>query len=376
MSDHPARGHLRDVTLRGFKTIRDLEQFEIEPVNILIGPNGAGKSNFVAFFRLLWWALAGPKDLPLHVGTHGGSPSFLFDGPATTESFDAALRIETDAALFEYQFELRHGVGDTLVYSQERYRSRPHAENSAITEWIDLGTGHRSPRLLDRAERGDADAKTLRDILRSFHVFQFHNTSLTARMRGLWDASDGRWLRSDGGNLGASLHRLKKQAPGSYQRIVSTLQASLPCFSEFVFEEEHRRMALKWRERGTDRVFGAWDASDGMLRFIALATLLLGPENTMPNVILIDEPELGLHPFAIEQLIGMIQTASRHAQIVLSTQSVALLDYVEPSDIVVVDRKDRTSIFRRLDPNHLRSWLDEYSLSELWEMNVLGGRPA
>jgi predicted ATPase len=116
--------------------------------------------------------------------------------------------------------------------------------------------------------------------------------------------------------------------------------------------------------------------SDGTLRFICLTTLLLQPKSLLPDTLLIDEPELGLHPFAINLLADMLQEAAESKQVIVSTQSVELLNAFQPEDVVVVQREEDASVFKRLDKAALSDWLaDDYSLGELWKRNILGGRP-
>ncbi len=133
---------------------------------------------------------------------------------------------------------------------------------------------------------------------------------------------------------------------------------------------------LKWREKGSDLLFTANQASDGTLRAMALITLLLQPPETLPEVLILDEPELGLHPYAINSICGLINLISDRCQVILATQSTLLVDGFEPEDILVVERKNRQSCFSRLDAANLQDWLDEYSLSELWNKNLIGGRPS
>ena len=218
-------------------------------------------------------------------------------------------------------------------------------------------------------------ARFIRDLLQKIVVYQFHNTAYTARMRGKWNAGDNRWLKEDAANIAPVLLRLKENDVKCYQRIVDTIRLVLPFFSDFEIEPDYGSVILNWRERDSDQVFGASQASDGMLRVIALVTLLLQPEQDLPDVLILDEPELGLHPYAINIVGGLIRAASHNAQVVVATQSALLGDCFDPEDIVVVERQGRASTFKQLDSAALGEWLADYSLSELWEKNVIGGRP-
>ena len=303
----------------------------------------------------------------------GGSRRLLHDGLAHTREIEAELTIRTAAGENEYAFRLFHAAGDTLVFADEQYRfSRAGWRSKAI--WKPLGAGHKDPQLLTAAV-DDQTAQVIRTLLQKIVVYQFHNTSDTARIRGKWSADDNRWLKEDAANLAPVLYRLQTQDRRYYQRIVDTIRLVLPLFSDFELEPDYRDLMLAWRERGTDEVFNASQASDGLLRIIALITLLLQPEQDLPDVLILDEPELGLHPSAINVIGGLIAAAAMKIQIITATQSVPLVDCFNPEDIVVVERSDRASTFKRLDPATLKEWLEEYSLSELWEKNIIGGRP-
>lgn len=367
---------LSSMSLRGFKTIREMEGFEPGPLAVLIGPNGVGKSNFISFFRMLSWAVASPPNLQQYVQQYGPASALLHDGPERTSAIEAELTVDTDQGSNQYAFRLAYAAGDTLIYTDERFRFT--RTDFAPYRWNELGAGHREANLVERAAEADqtaACARVVVALLRRINVHQFHNTSATARIRTKWDAADGRWLKEDAANLAPFLYRLKNGQPEYYQRIVETTRLILPFFADYELEPEHGRLLLSWRERGSDRVFNVSQAADGMLRAMALVALLQQPEADLPDVLILDEPELGLHPYAINVLAGLIQSASVHVQVIVATQSASLVDRFDPEDVVVVDRQDRESVFRRLDPHGLEEWLESYTLSELWEKNVIGGRP-
>jgi predicted ATPase len=216
----------------------------------------------------------------------------------------------------------------------------------------------------------------MRQLLRQCAVYHFHNTSETARIRQRWDKEDNHSLKEDGANLAPLLFRLRESAPKVYGRIVATIRQIAPFFADFVLEPTNGSLLLPWRERHTDMVFGSHQASDGTLRAMALIALLLQPADELPDVIILDEPELGLHPAAVETVAGLLKAVAVRRQVILATQSLALVDQFQPEDIIVVDRRDRASEFRRLTSEELREWAEDYSLGELWEKNVLGGRPS
>ena len=383
------RPRLARFTLRGFKTIRELRDFELGPVSVLIGPNGAGKTNFLSFFNMLSWAMTTPENvennLQEYVKRRGGASMLLHDGPKLTPQIESTLLLQSDDATFwEYGFLLSYAAGDTLVIAGEHFHPIHYSEITGFVPLLppqvnrsapDLGLGRKESALVGFAESGIEAAKFILGMLRSMITYQFHDTSPTSRIRNKWDVEDARWLKEDAANLAPFLYRLKNHEPPYYQRIVESLRSILPFFADFEFEPQYGKLLLKWRELGTDQIFNSSQAADGMLRVMALLALLQQPEKDLPDVLFLDEPELGLHPYAIEVLAGLIHGVSRHVQVVVATQSVSLLDRFEPHDVVVTERSGRESTFRRLSLAELSEWRERYTLSELWEKNVLGGRP-
>lgn len=371
------RQQLARLDLRGYKTIRELDGLELGAITVLIGANGAGKSNFISFFRLLSWMTTPPGELQFYVGKAGGASTLLHGGPSVTPQMEATLTFRTIQGTNQYHMRLFHGARDTLVFAEERFRFAPsHLKGEA--NWSDLRAGHTEARLIERAAhegKPGVTARTILGLLRRCVVYQFHNTSETARIRQRWNVDDNRLLKEDGANMAAVLYRLRETKPRHYQRIVETLRMVAPFFADFVLEPSDGTILLQWRERHFDMVFGPHQASDGTIRTMALLTLLLQPEEDLPTVIILDEPELGLHPYAIEVLAGLLRGISSKVQVILATQSTTLVDQFEAAEVVVVDRANGASSFTRLSAEPLREWLTAYSLAELWEKNVIGGRP-
>ncbi|MGH7782868.1 MAG: AAA family ATPase, partial [Candidatus Binatia bacterium] len=216
---------------------------------------------------------------------------------------------------------------------------------------------------------------TIAGLLRGLAVYHFQDTSKEARIKQRWDASDNTWLKHDAANLAPFLWGLSTSFPEYYRRIVETIRQVAPFFDDFIFDLEGTTMLLRWRERGSDLTFNAPQASDGTLRAMALITALLQPPQKLPTLLIIDEPELGLHPYAITIMGGLIKAVAQNRQVLIATQSPMLLDQFDPGDVIVVERNDRASAFRRESEERLRDWLDEYAMSDLWQRNILGGRP-
>lgn len=359
---------LESIVVEGFTSIRSAT-VQVRDLNVLVGANGAGKSNFVRALGMLGRIVDG--ELGLFTGLSGGANALL-NGDAGTSGL---IQLEVQSEAGRYVARLVPAAGDTLIFEHEVIEPRDEPrENAAWGLGMGLGgSGHRESQLVDA--EASAFAGVLGDALRGCRVYHFHDTSPGAPVKQQGYMSDNRVLHSDAGNLAAILLRLRTRDRASYSRIVATIKQVAPFFRDFVLEPElaEDRLRLRWQQEGSDVIFPADALSDGTLRFICLAALLGQPE--LPGLIVLDEPELGLHPFAIVQLSEMLRSASRESQVLIATQSVTLMNQFELDDLIVVERRDGASVFERPDPERLHDWLDEYSLGDLWEKNILGGRP-
>ena len=346
---------LDSIRIAGYKSIRD-QTIEIQPLNLLIGANGAGKSNFIDVFRFLGEIFSG--NLQVSVGRAGGADRILHFGRKRTDRLHIELRFPGEL----YSAELIPTAVDNLIFERESLFD----ENDQRE--ILSGRGHMES-LLARPYPGDS--------IDDWAVYHFHDTSAEAKVKQTAALNDNSVLRSDAGNLAAVLYRLEETWPDSYRNIVDVVRMVAPFFGSFKLRPDRlnpETIRLEWQEVGSDGYFDASSLSDGTLRFISLATLLLSREN--PSTLLLDEPELGLHPYAITVLSDLLRSEAIHTKIVVSTQSVSLVNQFSPEDVIVVDRVDGASEFKRLSSAALADWMDDYALGELWEKNVLGGRPS
>jgi predicted ATPase len=328
---------LEYITIQGFKSIASIERLALKRINVVIGPNGSGKSNFVGAFEFLHEILE--DRLKYYVTVAGGAERILHFGSKVTRKIVVGLVF----AQGQHVFELRPTANDELY----------------------LHGGEFIP--------GRAPLAAL-----SWRIYHFEDTSFSSPMRKTAKVDDNRFLRPDGSNLPAFLYFLRMRYPLEYGLIIRTVQRVAPFFDDFALEPRGLKSSdirLEWRHKKSDQYFDASSLSDGTLRFIALTTLFLQPEEFRPSVILVDEPELGLHPYAIEVLAALIRQASVTHQVIVSTQSSLLLDHFQPEDILVADRVDGGTQLRRLESEPLAKWLEEYSLGQLWEKNEIGGRP-
>ena len=380
-TDRTKRIELRRLKLEGYKSLREIE-VGFGDVTVLLGANGAGKSNLVSFFRMLGFLSTGA--LQEFIGRAGQSDSLLFGGRKATPQIRAEIEfVGTDQAgsrqtATSYQMRLGDAAPDTLIFLSERavYHRSSYREPHEVM----LGAGHRESRLREKAREGDKTCDILLRLLSGCRGYQFHDTSPQANIRKSCYIEDAAYLRDDAGNLAPYLYALGETRPDCYLRIVEAIRLVFPGFGDFNLvpsATDASRILLNWNERGrSDYVFGPHQLSDGTLRFMSLATLLLQPPAKLPNVIVLDEPELGLHPYAISVLAAMVRSVATRAQVVLATQSPRLVDEFEPNEIVVIEATGESGTkCQRLEPVALTGWMEEYSLGELWEKNLFGGRP-
>lgn len=353
---------LSRIVLRGFKSIRECD-LQLKELNVLIGPNGAGKSNLIGFFRLIQQMLEG--NLQRYVSKQGGPDALLHFGRKKTEKLSAELYFCNNG----YKFILEPTQDNRMMYAEENFWWNVRGD------W-NISSGHFETEV-ESQKRSTRIYEYTVPPMKSWRLYHFHDTSENALVKQRHGINDNAYLRPDARNLAAFLYRLKKNFPRHYQRIVRLVQLVAPFFGDFYLRpntDNPEYIELEWAEKGEDKPFKAHQLSDGTLRFICLGTLLNQPEEFLPETILIDEPELGLHPRAIGFLASMLRSTAKQRQVIVSTQSVTLVNGFSIDDLIVVDRKQGLTVFQRHDEQQFEEWLKEYTVGDLWEKNVLGGR--
>jgi predicted ATPase len=365
------------INIKNFKSIRDSGNITIRPINVLIGPNGVGKTNFIQFFKLLNSIYK--QRLKYFTADNGYENRILYFGRKRSKFLEGSIVFKPERGgntNNRYNFKLIPQIQGVGFYFEKdlggyNYFARGYNEN-----WDYLELGGEGKAESELRNNTSSRAEFLSEYFEGFKVFHFHDTSSGSPLKQANQTFDYEYLKEDGSNLAAFLYKVKDTSPQHFKIIEHTVRSVAPFFERFDLKPDSKNpdmIFLNWLEKGSDDYFNAHNLSDGTLRFIALATLLLQPN--VPKTIIIDEPELGLHPFAIQKLGALIKSASVKSQIIISTQSVNLVDQFTADDIIVVERKDDQTVFSRQKAEELETWLADYTLSELWEKNVLGGRP-
>ena len=388
---------IESVRIRGFRSLADVEFPDLPNVAVLLGANGSGKSNFLRFLEMVQQMLR-YRRLGDFVARQGGADDQLFGGSGQTPRMDAELRVKTGRGRYDYRFELSYAHPDILYFSDEKFRPARVGNLSRPLSYspdLEGQEGHSTRAILSRERRygwiGNPEfsrphheslmrrinprTSAMLNLLGGATFYQFHNTDDNSDFKKWWDLEDNVQLLPNGGNLAAVLYRLEREDVRRYDYICRQIQRVLPAFDRFVLAESYGKVLLRWKALGADKTLGAHLTSDGSLRFFALATLLNLPEEMLPTIVVLDEPELGLHPMALHLLGGMIQSLSVKRQVILATQSPLLVDSFTLAQLYVLDWHNEQTKVRKLDSEEYEHWLEEYTTGDLWEMNLLGGRP-
>lgn len=363
---------IENVVIRNYKSIRDLS-LPLRKLNVLIGANGSGKSNFISFFEMT--KALYERHLGAYTLKRGGIDNLLYHSRKHASFIYGLLDFDNTNAFY---FKIAPVLTGTKGFIEETgdYFNSTEAQGKQYQQWhhATWDAGVEESGILNSSHHR---LKYVKNYLRSFTVYHFHDTSLESKMRGPCDIGDNAFLRDDASNLAAYLYMLQNTDNKAFKLIEGVVRSVAPYFDHFDLKPDRNNpslISLEWREKGADTYLNGLSFSDGTLRFIALAALLL--QTKLPRVIIIDEPELGLHPVAIETFAAMVKRASLSAQVIISTQSSNLVNCFDLEDIIAVDRVEGQTVFRRLNAEEMSVWMEnyDYSISDLWEKNVIGGQ--
>lgn len=373
---------IESISIKGFRSLADVSISDFPDVTVMIGANGSGKSNVIRFFEMLISMLKSQRFAEF-VAQQGGADDQLFGGNRQSPRMEATVGVRTIEGRSDYRFSLSHAHPDRFIFTDESFRFFGTNLQSKGS-WHHLGSGHGEANIISaRQDKFDQEnpyyvirVEAITRFLGDCMTYQFHDTSNNSNFKRLWDITDNNTLHGHGGNLAAILYRLQQLDRSRFDLICYHIGRVLPTFDRFVVEPSYGKVLLRWKAKWTDKTFGAHLTSDGSLRLFALVTLLNLPPEMLPSVVLLDEPELGLHPTAIGLVAQMIEQVSYDRQIIVATQSPLLVDEFELDKIIVLDLENGRTKLRKLDSDDYQVWLEQdYRPSQLWQKNLLGGRP-
>ena len=346
---------------------------ELRALNVMIGANGSGKSNLISYFKMLNAMMTRSSGLQGFVAESGFAQSVLHHGSKITSQIEGSLTHEGARGTCVYKQILKWVPPDQLTFDEESFGFYSAEKPDRIDETL-FAQSQQDTAILSWLH--DGRTRELAFAIQKSCPYHFDDTSMKSPIRQHVYDHDEKSLASDGRNLAAVLAGLQEWVPNSYKRILSTIRLIAPYFGEFDLKHGRSQVILNWYEKNSDVLFGPHQISDGTLRAMCLITLLLLPDDQLPSIIIVDEPELGLHPYAISVIASLFKSAAERTQVLVSTQSTAFLDHFEPEDIIIVDRVGKESKFSRPDAVHFKEWLEDYTVSQDWEKNVFGGGPA
>ena len=356
---------LTKLKVKGFRSLKEFELEDINELTVLFGNNGTGKSNVVRFFEMMSWMLKGGH-LTQFVAREGGADDQLFGGRSSTHGLEGHLGMETalyrgTTGLNEYRFVLTYAHPDQFMFSEEAFRFSDMSMDT-ISDWMELPGGGREARILSVAHTDDfpgmkKTATVVLALLKGCSSFQFNSLSLADKLHSQWSVDDDRRMRGDAGNLAAILYRLQDDAPDRYETVCDQLARFLPSFDGFVLEPEYDKLMLQWAAKGVDKLFAPHLTSEASLRLFALVTMFNLPSEMQPDVLILDEPDLGLHPAGISALAELIREVSNERQVILTTRSPLMVDELDVDMVTGLDMVKGVTEARQLDRDEFDEWL-------------------
>ena len=377
-SEHVVPNRIESLHVKGFRSLADIQLDNIPSPMVLLGANGAGKSNLLSAFEMLKSVFA--MELHRFVAHRGGAGDQLFGGSKVTPRMELDVRFRTHEGPNTYSLVLEGTGTDEMTFAREEFRywglPTGSGQRAGALHYGPYASGRESGfALIACSKEGDFRSKAAVNLLRDCMVYQFHDTSSTSRLKVRWDAEDGHRLLEHGGNLAPVLILLREHDLPRYRLICRHIRRVLPEFDDFELDVEYGKTLLRWRAKSTGQTIGAHLTSDGTLRAFCLITLLNLPDELLPNIILLDEPELGLHPFAVSLVSHMAKVMARERQVIVATQSPYFVDAFSLDEIVVLTMRDGKTHTKRFADGDFSHWLEEHTTGELWWMNLLGGYP-
>ena len=372
-SEHAVTNRIESLHVKGFRSLADMQLDDIPNPMVLLGANGAGKSNTLRVFQMLSSVFA--MELHRFVALRGGAGDQLFGGDTTTPRLDAAVSFRNGEGNNTYAVALERTDGDEMTVANEEFHYSRGDGKGRLSYGPHPGGRESDFVRMACSKEGDWREKAAVSLMRDCMVYQFHDTSSASPIKRKWDAEDSHRLLEHGGNLAPILIHLRQNDLRRYELICRHIRRVLPEFDGFELGVDYGKTLLRWRAKSTGQTIGAHLTSDGSLRAFCLITLLNLPSELLPNVVLLDEPELGLHPFAVSLVSHMVEVMARERQVIVATQSPYFVDAFGVEKIIALTMREGKTEAKRFVEADFSHWLEEHTTGQLWWMNLLGGYP-
>jgi len=362
-------------------------------LNVLVGANGSGKSNLIEVLNLIRNT---PKDFAGEIGDGGGVAEYLWQGKPKSKRVLAVITVNSLPAgvlkPLNYSLTFTRDSAHVRIVDERIQNRLPDKGHDKPYLYFDFNRGRPvlnvagSPRSLKREEvdpqrsilsqRQDPDqypeVTYLGKFFTSFRLYRNWDFGPDSLIRDLYSASQKNdYLEEDISNLGLMLNRLRA-LPETSSSLIEYLRLFYAGAEDVLTPVQGGLIDLRIQESGGISI-PASRLSDGTLRWLSLLAILLNP--APPPVVCIEEPELGLHPDMIGPLADLLRSASEKMQLFVTTHSADLIDALSdtPEAVIVCDKVNGETRLRRLEKKELSSWLDTYTLGQLWRTGELGG---
>jgi predicted ATPase len=382
--------------MHNYRCLVDVE-LPIRDLTVVIGPNGAGKTSLLEVFQLLERGCQ--QELGSFLASQGGVQAVLshprIAGRPPCLQIGVELDVQSDQsdAPMDYRFELAgQQVGYMINSERLEWQFDPQAKKPF--QYIDAHRDrlyyadptkavkmaqpdwdyNRLELALAQVPKMYREPETLRSMFASTRHYSFLDVSPRAVVRSSQSLTPDTRPGPNGENLYSALYNMRASHRDIYERIGALLEQGFADFKRLEFPVVGAgQVTLAWYERGSREPLYPNQLSEGTLRFLWLITILLAtPE---PALLLLDEPEVSMHPELLKLLAALLQDASVRSQIVVATHSPDLIRWLQPEEVLIADKEDGVTRFTWADELDLDEWLEEYTLRDLWLMGNLGGRP-
>lgn len=345
---------IKSVSIENFKSIKNLKELELENINILIGPHGSGKSNFLFFFEMV--GKFTECSFQHYVIEQGGAKALTNNSTTPSPNIQGKITFQEG----EYTFTLSPDKDNCLTFAKEKivfYKDQKTWTPTKDTE------NETYESFLRQKRSNELFVKQLSQTFQTYRVYNFNDTSFSAKVRKPCNINDNRYFRTNGENLVAILYLMKKRYRANYDRLLYLFQYVLPSFDDFKFiinDKNPEFIRLQWKTKNTNYMDIAY-MPDGCLKILCLLTLFLQPTDFMPKTLFIDNLDTGISPRIIKMITMLIKEISSNTQIIAVAYSPEIINIFKHDCIITTEFKKGQSHFKRLDSSHLTNWLiDNY----------------
>lgn len=378
------------ITIEGYRRLFNVQiDMRDRPLTVMIGANGVGKTSLLEIFSLL--AASANAQLANKISELGGLPDIVTRDRANSIAISLSMSVPGYAPL-DYQLEVAlkgftYEIAlETLTQQNNRHALEPfkHIDSRGLdvkyfsTEDQKLLRPNWDHNPLEtslaQVPKMYQEPENIRNRLASCTFYGALNVAPKSPVRLPQSMRPTSLPGANGEDLVSCLYYLRETDPERFEIIEDTLAATFPDFERLGFPPVAAgTITMTWKDKNFSKPIYMHQLSEGTLRFIWLITLLQSPGLTA--VTLIDEPEVSLHPELLRLLADMMREASQKTQLIVATHSDRLIRFLKPEEVLVCDAEDGLTTMRWGDSFNLEHWLEEYSLDQVWAMNLMGGRP-